>query len=1035
MNEDLDNTIRDDKAPDLAQPDTSGPTDVEPHPVTEEDTPSGSMVPRLSPLSFMLILASGLLFLATLCPTVYVGDAGDFITACCKGWIPHPPGYPVYTILGHLLTLIPTPFCVDSVSLKRFVTMLFLSGAGIFGVIFIIRNRETWGKKVLPYIGYIIGAFIGILLAKTIHAFMMARRATEEAPAPGFDLTEPASIFFGLTVLLFFTIVFLAGFIGTRSRYVRPSTYIVSIIFLGILTPLIYLMVRNLIPPTIDPIDSQQALKVNLLSAIAGFLTVVFAYLTLREIIPYEPICGISAFLIGIGRTYWAQATIAEVYTLNTAFIFVIFYLGFSYIRTRKEWRFYLMALLMGIALAHHYSILLFYPGLLYYMALKTGGISGLTASFRPVKRVLIGFILVLIGMIPYAYLSWVHYESPLEYVVFSQEEYDSLRDEGVEKVRYEKDGELSYFVKISSRGVYTEARKHARTEANLEARTTTPQVFGRYIRLTMEEFTIPIALFALLGFLFSLRFRPGWLLPLWLVSVLFIFIQPFTWSITGNDLENIARIREAGGINSFLISGGERLIWFLTAIVASLICMRSTYVIVFGSAFLFYFGVVHFYPSEDILNAPLINLRVVMPPLVVPLHALMGCFVAFFVAGVYHWIKGYNIRTAELDETDPGLKTATFRFITIGVFLILTLFAAYVNYPYGDKSKSLLSYNYARNVLDSCEPFTVVMTTGDEIFIYWYLQEVEGYRPDIQVTNWIHNIYGLEELGNEMDTMAMVIDRFIRDTTPTGWKLVSTYIVPSFLDYETIHQSHVVMDGLIYRFEEYPPPGYVGRPNLGELPPGDRMNVVDEIRDFKLSPSGEPPLSGYYWGGINPLVDSSEFTDYEKKRVLLDPQEDEMLRRYQDTLLHAGINRMQEGMRFDDYGEQEMAQRQYKRALAHFRSLVSLDPFAVPGWLELGETYLLMGYAKGAVTCFNTLLTKKNASDRLKAEAHGSLAMMLYQMGDYDSAKWEAEQAYILDAGNPKARFVRNQLMKDTGGEADKVPEETGTEEQTNDE
>ncbi len=972
-------------------------------------------VPPLSPLSFMLIISAGLLFLATLCPTVFVGDAGDFITACYKRWIPHPPGYPVYTILGWLLTRIPTSFTADSVALKRLLAMVFMLGAGIFGVVYIIRNREKWVSSLIPNLGYIIGGFIGLFIAKTVYSLSAGSGDAGEASA-GLDLMNPPSAFFAMTVLAFFIIIFISGYIGTRSRKVRGSTYLVSIILFAILSPILFFMVKYLVPPTVDPVQSQPALMVNLLSAIAGFLTIIFAYLTFREVIPIEAVCGIGAFLIAVGRTYWAQAEIAEVYTLNTAFIFGIFYLGFSYIRTRAEWRFYLMAFVMGIALAHHYSILLFYPGLLYYIALKTGGIAGLRKSLVPVKRVLIGLVLAIIGLFPYYYLSWVHYETPLEYVVFNQEDESRLRQEGVDKVRYEPAGELDYFVKISSRGVYTEAREHEKSEANIQARTTTPQVFNRYAALTVEEFTIPLALFGLLGLLLGMRFRPGWLLPIWIVFVLFTFIEPVKAIAVGGNADELTRGVASGGFSAFWFTGGERLIWFLLAMALSIWCMRTTYLIVFGSAYLFYFGVVHFFPSEDILNAPMVNLEVVMPPLVVPLHALWACFAVFFIAYIYRWIKDYAERMSEIDKTDPSIKTATFRMIAVAVFTALVIFTGYVNWPYGDKSRSLIAYNYARNVMNSCEPFTAVMTTGDEIFMFWYLQEVEGYRPDVHVTNWIHNIYGLEELGNEMDTMAGVIDRFLQETSATGWKLVSTYLVPSFLKYESITSRHVVMDGLLYRFEDQPPYGFAGKVDLGEIPDGDRMQVVDEIRDMKLDPSGTPPNSGYYWGGINPLVDSSDFSEYEKKRVYLDPQEKEMLARYQDTFLHAGLFRMKEGRRFDSVNLDDYAQTQYDKAAKHFRSLVSLDPADVVGWLELGETYLYIGYPEWAEVCFTTILKKDNADDSLKAEAHGSLALMYYQMKEYDRARSEAEQSIILDPANAKALHVRGLLGGDTG-------------------
>src|SRR5438046_3069404 len=48
------------------------------------------------------------LYLRTLCPTVYLGDPGDFCTAIATGGVPHPPGYPLFSLLGRAaLALIP----------------------------------------------------------------------------------------------------------------------------------------------------------------------------------------------------------------------------------------------------------------------------------------------------------------------------------------------------------------------------------------------------------------------------------------------------------------------------------------------------------------------------------------------------------------------------------------------------------------------------------------------------------------------------------------------------------------------------------------------------------------------------------------------------------------------------------------------------------------------------------------------------------------------------------------------------------------
>ena len=55
-------------------------------------------------LAFALPL---LIYVVTLCPTVYWDDAGELIAACYTLGIPHPPGHPLYVLIGKVFTLIP----------------------------------------------------------------------------------------------------------------------------------------------------------------------------------------------------------------------------------------------------------------------------------------------------------------------------------------------------------------------------------------------------------------------------------------------------------------------------------------------------------------------------------------------------------------------------------------------------------------------------------------------------------------------------------------------------------------------------------------------------------------------------------------------------------------------------------------------------------------------------------------------------------------------------------------------------------------
>src|SRR5438093_10998389 len=55
-----------------------------------------------------LALGFLMLYLRTLCPTVYMGDSGEICTAITTGGVIHPPGYPLFSLLGRIaLFLVP----------------------------------------------------------------------------------------------------------------------------------------------------------------------------------------------------------------------------------------------------------------------------------------------------------------------------------------------------------------------------------------------------------------------------------------------------------------------------------------------------------------------------------------------------------------------------------------------------------------------------------------------------------------------------------------------------------------------------------------------------------------------------------------------------------------------------------------------------------------------------------------------------------------------------------------------------------------
>ena len=63
--------------------------------------------------------------------------------------------------------------------------------------------------------------------------------------------------------------------------------------------------------------------------------------------------------------------------------------------------------------------------------------------------------------------------------------------------------------------------------------------------------------------------------------------------------------------------------------------------------------------------------------------------------------------------------------------------FLASENWHDHDRSGRYMTRDYAKNYLESCAPNAILFTYGDnDTFPLWYVQEVEGVRPDIKIIN-----------------------------------------------------------------------------------------------------------------------------------------------------------------------------------------------------------------------------------------------------------------------------------------------------------
>lgn len=107
-------------------------------------------------LSILLGLGSIILFLHNASRSVYGGDVGDLVTAAFVGGVAHPPGYPLFSLLGFVLTrlsgsLQQTPaFMVGLIS-------VFASSGSI--VLFFLISKRLTKNSLVSFIGSLVLAF------------------------------------------------------------------------------------------------------------------------------------------------------------------------------------------------------------------------------------------------------------------------------------------------------------------------------------------------------------------------------------------------------------------------------------------------------------------------------------------------------------------------------------------------------------------------------------------------------------------------------------------------------------------------------------------------------------------------------------------------------------------------------------------------------------------------------------------------------------------------------------------------------------
>ncbi len=139
--------------------------------------------------------------------------------------------------------------------------------------------------------------------------------------------------------------------------------------------------------------------RVNLASAVFAALAVFAVYALCRRLTGMVAPAVVAALLFGLSRTFWSQAVIAEVYTLNAFFVAVALLALLIWRETRRDRHLLLAAFLVGLSMTHHMTSGLLLPAALLFV--------GLVEWRRLVdwRTMLEASGAFLLGLTPYLYL------------------------------------------------------------------------------------------------------------------------------------------------------------------------------------------------------------------------------------------------------------------------------------------------------------------------------------------------------------------------------------------------------------------------------------------------------------------------------------------------------------------------------------------------------------------------------------------------------------------------------------------------------
>lgn len=613
----------------------------------------------------LVFLISFVQFFTTIQPSVSFWDCGEFIAAAFSLQVPHPPGAPLFLILGRVFSMLPfgdnVAFRVNSISaLSSVLSVLFLYLVAV-KIIESIRGKQP--KNLFDALITYISAAIGALSLSFGDTFW-------------FNGVE-AEVYASSTFLFTF-IVWLMMIWREKADLPDNEKYLLMIAYLIGLSIGVHLMAVLAIVPVVMVILFRKYVQDD-----AECKKTAYIFL------------GHAALVLVVALAMWGGQTVPtppmpeESKAFDMKFVLIMAGISAVYmavfrktIFTRNS--FYTPLLIGGVALGVTYpGVVKMFPGVVAKI-----GANSITADFL--------IILILVGIVGYAIYWSVKNKKPTLNLVFTSFLFVFLgfttyamviiRSNQEPPMNENEPNDFTELVSYLNREQYgdtpTFKRRHATEENQMGVYNNYSSDLDFWANYQMNKMFNRYLFWNYIGRESTVEDASADWSQLWGIPMLF------------------------GLIGIFYLFSKD---WKLGS--------------VFLVMFLFMGYLTAFYQNQQ---EPQPRERD---------YFYVG---AFFVYSIWValGVRGLIDMIAESVRKPMTVKIASAAILIAGViFVPVRMYAT--NYHSHDRSKIYFPWDYAYNILQSCDKDAILFTYGDnDTFPLWYLQDVEGVRRDIRIVN-----------------------------------------------------------------------------------------------------------------------------------------------------------------------------------------------------------------------------------------------------------------------------------------------------------